>query len=95
MTSSAQRHPLRYRQKVPIPEKWKPYLWDEQGEAPVEKVVVRVLRYGDYEDWREVYERYPEVCRYVVEHYPHPQVHRGVKFWIKWWDGRYEKAEEP
>ncbi|NPA33862.1 MAG: hypothetical protein GXO48_02915 [Chlorobi bacterium] len=79
------RKPLKFKNRVPIPEKWRKYLWDEpSGEAPVEKVVLRVLMYGGYEDWREVYERYPEVCKYVAENYP--QIHRGVKFWIKWWE---------
>lgn len=84
------RQPFKFRQKVPIPQKWRKFLWDEPGgEAPVGKLVLRVLQYGDYDDWREVYERYPEVCRHVVNAYPHPQVHRGVKFWIKRWDSEH------
>ncbi len=82
--SQIRRKPLKYPDLVNIPEDFKKFLWDEHKQAPKEKLVYRVLLYGDFEAIRKIFRLYPEVCFFVATDYP--DIHRGVRYWIKkWW----------
>ena len=73
----------KYTQLVNIPVELKKFLWDETDKTPAEKLVFRVLSYGNFEQIQEVFDKYPEICFYVIHTYP--EIHRGVKYWIKQW----------
>jgi len=73
----------KYTQEVPVPEEWKVWLWDEGAEAPLEKLIYRVLTYGKFEDIRKLYQMYPRETYELAFRYP--DIRRGVKFWLKVW----------
>ena len=75
-----------YPQKVQVPERFRRYLWDYGDYAPLERLITRVLRYGDFEEIREIYEKYPEETFTLAMRYP--DVKRGVRFWIRRWHER-------
>lgn len=73
-----------YLKPVEIPEKFIPFFWDEPGKKVIlEKFIFRVLTYGDFEDIKWLYEKYPEETFYVAMRYP--EIKRGVRFWIRHW----------
>lgn len=81
-----QRIVPRYTEKVAVAKDLQPFLWDHSdGMAPLEKLILRTFRYGDFEQLKRVYEHYPEECRDIVSRYP--DIKRGVKYWIKEWYG--------
>lgn len=73
-----------YCQEVPVPNKFKTYLWDHiEGKAPLEKLIYRVLQFGTFKDIQWLYKKYPEECFTIINNYS--DIERGVKFWIKYW----------
>ncbi|NPB03128.1 MAG: hypothetical protein GXO39_01770 [Thermotogae bacterium] len=79
----AKRIKWKYTHKVPVPKEWKVWLWDEGAEAPLEKLIYRVLTYGKFEDIRKIYGMYPEETYELAFRYP--DIKRGVRFWMKVW----------
>ncbi len=72
-----------YRQEVEVPEKFRQFCWDAvEGKIELEKLIYRVLQYGNFEEIKEIYSAYPEEVESVTDRY---EVHRGVRFWIKYW----------
>lgn len=49
----------------------------------LEKFILRILHYGNFEDIKWLYENYPEETYQVSMKYP--EVKRGVRFWIRLW----------
>jgi len=82
-TGLAIRIRWKYLREVPIPEEWEIYLWDEESTAPLEKLIVRVLTFGDYEDIKRLYSLYPDETYDIAFRYP--DIKRGVRFWMKVW----------
>ena len=77
----------KYRTKMTVPRSIKPLLWDEQsGKAPLEKLILRVLIYGRFEELRRVYGRHPSQTFEMLSRYP--EIKRGVKFWIEYWHAK-------
>ncbi len=82
----ARRVRWKHLQRVPIPEKWQPLLWDHpEGTAPLEKLILRVLQYGTFADLQDLYHRYPEAVADVARRHAQ-EVPRGVHFWIRAWE---------
>jgi len=77
----------KYMQKVPIPSTIKQLLWDEQTVAPLEKIIMRVLQYGNYDEIKYIYGMYPEEVTEIVNRYT--GLRRGVKFWVVYWNKLY------
>jgi len=76
----------RYTEMIEVPKDIQPFLWDHPtGKAPLEKLILRTFRYGDFGQLKRIYEHYPEACRDIVSWYPN--IKRGVKYWIKDWYG--------
>jgi hypothetical protein len=73
-----------YTQKVPIPSNLTSLLWDEQDTAPLEKLILRVLQYGNYEEIHTIYSLYSTETTDIVSRYP--DIKRGVKFWVRYWN---------
>jgi uncharacterized protein Usg len=74
----------KYRNKISVPEKYRRFLWDyPDGYAPLETLILRVLKYGKFEDVKWIYQQYPNETYYVA--FTYPEVKRGIKFWIKRW----------
>ncbi len=72
-----------YEEKVKIPEEFKIYLWEYNEIAPLEVLIRRILKYGNFKEIRKIYEMYPiEVYKIAFKY---PDTKRGVKFWIKKW----------
>ncbi len=78
-----QRIKWDYEKRVKIPEEFKVYLWEYNEIAPLEILIKRVLKYGDFEEIRKIYEMYPEEVYKIA--FKYPDTKRGVKFWIKRW----------
>jgi hypothetical protein len=59
--SGMRRQVPKYRTKAAVPRSMKPLLWDERGggKAPLEKLILRVLIYGRFEELHQVYSRHP------------------------------------
>lgn len=75
---------LEYLEKVKILKRFKKYFWDHPANKIIlEKFIYRILLYGDFEDIRWVYKKYPEETYKIALKYP--EIKRGVKSWIKWW----------
>lgn len=73
----------KYIQKIKIPENFKKYFWDcPNGVTYVEKLILRVLQYGDYEEIMECFRKLPEQTYDISKRYP---LRRGVTFWIRYW----------
>lgn len=86
----AERIVPRYTKKIKIPEMFKRYLWDcPEGNTYMEKLILRVLQYGSYEEIIKCFKKFPEETYDIVKRYP---LRRGVKFWIEYWYKR-ENAE--
>lgn len=80
----------RYTEMVVVAQDLQPFLWDHPGgEAPLEKLILRTFRYGDFEQLKRIYQHYPEACRDIVSRYP--DIKRGVKYWIKEWYGSNDR----
>ncbi len=84
--ASKTRIKWKYTQKVPIPDECKSMLWDEQGNAPLEKLIFRVLQYGNFDELQLIYSLYPQETTDIASRYP--DIRRGVKFWIKYWNAK-------
>ncbi len=75
---------LTYKQKVEIPSKYKKFFWDEpEGVTFLEKFILRILKYGDFEDIKWLYQKYPEETYAIT--FKYPDIKRGIKFWMKKW----------
>ncbi len=74
---------IKHSRLVPVREEWKPFLWSYQKEAPLEKVIIAVCRYGKFEDLEKLYSLYPEETEETVLR--RNDINRGIKFWIKRW----------
>jgi hypothetical protein len=72
-----------YEEEVKIPDKFKMYLWEYKDKAPLEILIIRILKYGDFEEIREIYNLYPEQVYKISNKYP--DMKRGVRFWIRRW----------
>ncbi|MCD6221309.1 hypothetical protein J7K25_04040 [bacterium] len=72
-----------YFKEVKIPEEFKIYLWDYEEKAPVEILVLRVLKYGNFDEIKKIYNLFPEETYKIA--FKYHQIKRGVKFWIKRW----------
>ncbi|MCX8082441.1 MAG: hypothetical protein N3D17_03445 [bacterium] len=78
-----QRINITYKEKVNIPEKYRSIFWDCAKDVVLEKYILRILTYGNFEDIKEIYYQYPEETFKIA--FKYPEVKRGVKFWIKIW----------
>jgi len=74
----------KYVQKVNIPTNVKNFLWDEDTVAPLEKLILRVLQYGNFDQIKYIYSTYPEETTDIINRYS--DIRRGVKFWIVYWN---------
>jgi len=48
-----------YFREVKIPNEFKIYLWDYEEKSPVEILVLRVLKYGNFEEIKKVNNLFP------------------------------------
>jgi len=79
-----ERLKIEYRKKVEIPEKYKKFFWDcPAGSVFLEKYILRILNYGNFEEIKELYNRYPKETFKIA--FKYPEIKRGVKFWVKRW----------
>ncbi|MCM8776869.1 MAG: hypothetical protein NC905_01200 [Candidatus Omnitrophica bacterium] len=83
ITGKTSRVKITYRETVTIPEKYKDLFWDCKENTILEKYILRILTYGNLEDIKEVYNKYPEETFDIT--FKYPEIKRGVKFWIKRW----------
>jgi len=67
-----------------IPGELGKYLWEHKKTAPLEKIILRTLLYGNFEEIRKIYLLYPAETRETANRYP--EIKRGVLFWIKRWN---------
>ena len=82
--ANSERLKIDYKKKVEIPEKYKGFFWDcPDGSVILEKYILRILSYGDFEDVKEIYENYPDEVFKIA--FKYPEIKRGVKFWIRRW----------
>ncbi len=73
-----------YLKEIKIPKKLKIYFWDcPNGKTYLEKFILRILQYGNFEEIKWLYKKFPSETYYVAFNYP--EIKRGVKFWIKIW----------
>lgn len=80
------RQEIKYKEKIIIPEKFKRYFWDElEGFTFLEKFILRIFKYGDFEEIKEVYKKYPDECYEIAMRYS--DVKRGIRFWVRRWKG--------
>ena len=80
----AERIKLTYTRSVTIPERFTPLFWDEpEGKTILEKFILRLLNYGNFEEIKWVYDSYPDETYDIAMRYP--DIRRGVRFWIKLW----------
>ena len=87
MTITQNRIKQTYTEKSPIPHGMKKYLWEHNKTAPLEKIILRVLLYGKFEEIKKIYLLYPEETSVTAGKYP--DIKRGILFWIKRWsDGK-------
>lgn len=74
----------KYTKMVRVPAKYAKYLWDHKGiKVPLEKYLLRMLMYGDFENVKFFFSKYPEEVHYISNQYP--QIDRGVRYWINQW----------
>lgn len=74
----------KFKEIVKVPKEFSKYLWDcPSKRSPLEKLILRVLNYGSFEEIKGIYQYYPEEVYDVVKKYP--DIKRGVKFWVKKW----------
>ncbi len=86
MKSKINRIKIKYKQKIKIPEEFKKYFWDEpDGFTFLEKFILRVFKYGSFEEIRRVYDKYSSEAYDIGFRYP--DIKRGIKFWLKRWKG--------
>lgn len=75
---------VTYTHKVKIPEKYKIFFWDEpSGFTFLEKFILRIFKYGTFEDIKWLLKKFPEECYEIALKYP--DIKRGIKFWVKKW----------
>jgi len=73
-----------YNELVPISVEIKELLWDIQNdEVQLEKLIVRVLTYGKFDEIKMTYDKFPNQCIDIIQR--HDYISRGVKFWIRRW----------
>lgn len=72
-----------YKENVEIPAAFCRYLWDYDKSAPLEIITKRALQYGNYEEFKKIYELYPEKTSKIA--FKYPDTKREVIFWIKRW----------
>jgi hypothetical protein len=76
-----------YPQRVFFPSKFKKFLWEYPNQnAPLEKIIFRILTYGSFDDIRWLYEKYPKEALTLSKKYSN--IKRGVKFWMEYWNGK-------
>ncbi len=74
----------KYKQIVDIPKEFEIYFWDcPTKKTYLEKFILRILEYGNFDEIRKVYNMYPKQTYDIASRYNH--IKRGVKFWIKLW----------
>lgn len=87
MSTIQNRIKATYPEKSKIPCGMEKYLWEHRKTAPLEKIILRVLLYGNFEEIKKIFLLYPGETSVTAEKYP--DVKRGVLFWIKRWnDGK-------
>jgi len=74
---------LEFLESTKIPEEFKIYLWEYKKEVPVEILILRVLKYGNFDEIKRIYDLFPEQTYKIA--FKYPQIKRGVKFWVKRW----------
>lgn len=80
----ATRIAWKYFQQVRIPPEYEKFFWDHMdGVVALEKFILRILTYGDFEDIKWLYQQYPEETWDIAGRYP--DIKRGVRFWLKRW----------
>lgn len=84
VTGEARRVRWAFPEPVSVPRAFAQHLWDHpDGRAPLEKLVLRVLERGGFEEIRRLYLRYPRAVESVVRRYR--GLRRGVRYWIERW----------
>ena len=78
---AARNRPV-YTRIVTIPRDIRPLLWDcPDGKATLEKVVLRAVSYGNFDQLRLVCRKFPAASRHVANTYP--DIRRGVRYWVR------------
>lgn len=84
VTGEVRRVRWAFPQKVVVPRAFARHLWDHpDARAPLEKLVLRVLERGRFDEIRRLYRRYPREAASVVRRYA--GLRRGVRYWIGRW----------
>jgi hypothetical protein len=78
-----QRIKWDYQRMVEIPEEFKMYLREYNKMAPLEILILRILKYGNFDEIRKIYELYPDEVYRIA--FKYPDTKRDVKFWINKW----------
>ena len=79
----AKRVPWKHTREVPVPPEWRPWLWDHpEGRAPLEKLILRVLRYGTFEDLQKLMTLFPRETADTARRH-REELPRGVLFWVE------------
>jgi len=87
----AKRIKPTYTRSVEIPERFASIFWDEsQGKTILEKFILRILNYGNFEEIKWVHDNYPDETYEIAMRYP--DIKRGVRFWIRLWKERRSKG---
>lgn len=72
-----------YLREVAVPPCWQKFLWDYPDKnVPLEKLLARVLEYGNFDDLSRLYWQYPEETVSTARRY---SVRRGIRFWLDRW----------
>ena len=81
------RIPWRYHRRVHLPTAFRSLVWDEHGgTVPLEKLILRIVTYGTFDELSWVYRTYPEETFDLVQRYP--DIRRGVRYWVRVWHDR-------
>mgnify|MGYP000960760970 CR=1 FL=1 len=87
MCRAEQRIKPGYTEELSIPCGMEKYLWEHKKTAPLEKIILRVLLYGKFEEIKQLFILYPKETLSTSDKYP--EIKRGVRFWIKrWYDAK-------
>ena len=84
MINSDKRIKLKYKGIVKIPKNISILFWDEPVlKVPLEKLILRVYEYGNFDEIKRIYKKYPSQCYEFSKRYPN--INRGIKYWVRRW----------
>ena len=72
----SKRIPIKYKRKVYVKKAHRKYLWDCDDRAPLEKYILRIFQYGNFDDLKYICSKFPVECKEIVKRY---KIKGGIK----------------